>query len=420
MRRAQNCALQEAAATGSCGRLLFLRKEEAVLQKNGVNAEESMCDVYDRDLSNKEQDTGQRGGKSLVREEDPHPGNDEGTALLKDDALPVGALSILRNNKRVSLQAILRHASLLSTTADVQYWCIRALIDKNYLVPCVELGRHKSDARFYRYYDCYFVDSKQQQEEKNLLLQEVRQLDDRIHKEFYVRDLDRYKKDKKYLEVLDTFLKRRSYLLETTAGPRERLCQIFGDPHAMDHMGIKTMLSHCFRVSAEKELNFIVYPMPLISYCRETNVPQNALIVENLDTYSNLRRMVERGDTIIRTRFSTIIYSQGESCVNTFTGYRLTFPKYLQDTRNTFYFFGDIDYASMRLYEKIRNLLYFVDVHLFTEAYVSLINKVQDPELLPVLKKQKVDSGSCSVFFHEMHPFFREKEIRRASCRDRV
>lgn len=85
-----------------------------------------------------------------------------------------------------------------------------------------------------------------------------------------------------------------------------------------------------------------------MSYIYDRTAPQNVLIIENKDTFYTVRKyMQETGkNEILGKKIGTVIFGSGKKAVSSFRDFEFTAEKYLADSKNRFFYFGDMDYEG--------------------------------------------------------------------------
>ena len=128
--------------------------------------------------------------------------------------------------------------------------------------------------------------------------------------------------------------------------------------------------------------------MPCYTHSRE--VPQNLLLLENKDTFYSMRRhLLEGKDTILGMKIGTLIYGAGKGILKSFQDFSICAEPYMQNRQNQIYYFGDLDYEGIGIYEKLEQL--FGDqysIRPFMPGYFRMLEKAEGV-LLPITKEQQ-------------------------------
>ena len=170
----------------------------------------------------------------------------------------------------------------------------------------------------------------------------------------------------------------------------------------------KKILKRC-GMSLE-QLNLYDTTEPLAYYVHTKSTPQNMLIVENKDTFYSMRRHLLSGeDSICGCHIGTIIYGAGKGILRSFQDFSLCAEPYMREMENALYYFGDLDYEGIIIYESLAEM--FQDeckIQPFTSGYVEMLYKAQKIgiEQLPSMK-----TGQNQNIHGEFWDYFSKKDI---------
>ena len=93
---------------------------------------------------------------------------------------------------------------------------------------------------------------------------------------------------------------------------------------------------------------------PLSYYTHTRNTPQNILILENKDPFFSMRNYLLNGHTeIFGAEIGTLIYGAGKGIIRSFQDFDLCAEPYMKHPKNTIYYFGDMDYEGIGIYENL-------------------------------------------------------------------
>ncbi len=193
-----------------------------------------------------------------------------------------------------------------------------------------------------------------------------------INPEFYLKHPDVYDKEREYVIALSDYLSNRSDKLKIQLSENERSYDIWkkekflsGKAYVQGSSTVSaaSLLRHC-GISIE-QLNVYHTTEPLVYFSLDKHVPQNILILENLDPFYGMRKKLMSGDDeILGTKFSTLIYGGGKRVSAFFTGFEIFAEEYMKHPENKVYYFGDLDYEGIGIYES------------FTEKFGEVINVI--------------------------------------------
>ena len=235
-------------------------------------------------------------------------------------------------------------------------------------------------------------------------------LDSRINPEFYLKHPDVYDYERKYVISLSNYLKSRENELSVRLSENERSYSIWHLEKFLSGQGCSStgkavsasaVLKHCGIDISLLNVYHTTEPFSYFSFSRDC--PQNILILENLDPFYGMRACLMNGKTqILGKDFFTLIYGAGKKVSSIFSGFKDFAEDYMKDTRNKFYYFGDLDYEGLGIFESLHERTKsFLDLRPFVPAYKALISDFS-LEILPDSKElQNKNSGSLFLSFFD-------------------
>ena len=180
-----------------------------------------------------------------------------------------------------------------------------------------------------------------------------------INTSYYRKHPERYEADKHNLQLLSNYLKNHSNLLKIKETMNERSFEIF---HREKYFQREGGLEFCKRVAIDADkLAFYETSEPLSYYSYSKQAPQNILIIENKDTFFDIRRYMNTGCNHILGKE-----------------------------------FGDLDYEGILIYERLVESTSAI-IYIFEEAYTAMLDKAMQIGLsnLPNMKeKQNANIGT--------------------------
>ncbi|MGN0484803.1 MAG: Wadjet anti-phage system protein JetD domain-containing protein [Lachnospiraceae bacterium] len=206
---------------------------------------------------------------------------------------------------------------------------------------------------------------------------------------YYLKHLDRYEEDRKWLFCLNHYLKEESEKLKIPKSMNERSFEIWHREKFLKEEQGKKILKRCGLTL--DDLNLYETTEPLAYYVHTKNVPQNMLIIENKDTFYSMRKRLLGGeDTILGVKIGTLIYGAGKGIFRSFQDFSLCAEPYMRKPENVIYYFGDMDYEGIRIYETFADS--FGDTYQirpFIEGYQKMLAKVKQigEDVLPKTKE---------------------------------
>lgn len=233
-----------------------------------------------------------------------------------------------------------------------------------------------------------------------------------ISADYYLRHLAQYAADREWVWQLNQyFLDTRDSNPEPVS-KNERSFQIWGREKFLQQEQGRKILKRC-GVSAS-QLAFYETSEPLAYYSTHRETPQNLLILENKDTFYSMRRHLldQREDhkkEIFGIPFGTLIYGAGKGILRSFQDFSFCVEPYMQAKENRIYYFGDLDYEGIGIYERLAELFQRQEIVIqpFTQAYEKMLEKAQAVKKLPNTK-EKQNRNLSGTFF----AFFSEQTVR--------
>lgn len=227
-----------------------------------------------------------------------------------------------------------------------------------------------------------------------------------LHTAYYRKHPEQFAQDEDKIMRLSTYLTEHIDLLELPETMNERSFEIFGREKFFQQEG---GLQFCSRLGIERgQLNFYDTAEPLSYYSYSKKTPQNILIIENKDTFFDIRRYMNYVDNrILGKMFDTVIYGAGKGIYRTFSDYVQGAEDYF-NAENMLYYFGDIDYEGILIYEHLAGMPWenlsgkAVRIDLFVTAYEKMLDKAENTGLenLPDTKeKQNSNIGTLFLSF---------------------
>lgn len=205
---------------------------------------------------------------------------------------------------------------------------------------------------------------------------------------YYKKHLNKYKEHRKYILMLNDFFLNKRNKLKDYISMNERSFQIWNREKFLQKEEGKTILKN-LNIDL-KTLNYYDTSEPLAYYSSSKKVPQNVLIIENKDTYYTFRKhLIKKQRSIFNKEINTVIYGAGKNIIKTINDFDISVEEHVSDKRNTIYYFGDLDYEGILIYEKFHEKMSkSYKVKPFIEAYDMMIEKyISNHVLLPETKE---------------------------------
>ncbi len=283
--------------------------------------------------------------------------------------------------KRRSLEDILKGRR--SMTYAEQYSYILEQLETGTLRPVKASGTNGKSPALYREY--WITEEKKdysaQEEELKYGLVHLLSVD------YYLSHPQAYEQDRDWVRMLNNYLLHSRQSLEHRESVNERSFEIWNQEKFLTKGPGKKILKRC---GLDMEfLNVYETGEPLAYYSHTRSVPQNLLILENKDTFYSMRRhMLEGHAQIMGLDMGTLIYGGGKRIRQSFKDFEICVEPYMKEKANTIYYFGDLDYEGIGIYEGLAEMfLGKWEIRPFCQAYEKMLEKAARAELLPKTKE---------------------------------
>ncbi len=275
--------------------------------------------------------------------------------------------------KRITLAELLGRTK--SQDYSEQYTEIMDLIARGRLRPVKASGINGKKPALYRE---YWV--TEPQKDYSGLEEELKyRLVPLISVDYYLNHPETYEEERDYVLALNEYLRSSRELLEKSESVNERSFEIWGREKFLSRGPGRRVLKHCG--IGEELLNMYGTAEPFAYYAHTRDVPQNILILENKDTFYSMRRALLNGKTAIcGMETGTLIYGAGKRVIRSFQEFDLCAEPYMKQERNRMYYFGDLDYEGIGIYENLAGMFLPVkEIKPFLPAYEAMIEKAGGP-----------------------------------------
>jgi len=283
------------------------------------------------------------------------------------------------------LQVFYKITSYLELTEKVY-----ELIGKDQITPIKNSKLNGKKPALYQSYRIHRIGKDNSKLEEELHYNLLPMLDN----DYYLRNMEVYRKDRLYVLQLNDYLKNKKDNLLDSVSYNERSFEIWGrEKFLLREGGIRILKNLGLTL---EELNVYDTTEPLAYYSHHKQVPQKILILENKDTFYSMRRHLISGNrTILGTQIGTLIYGAGKGIHKSFQDFTFCMEPYLNDPSNEILYFGDLDYEGIIIYENLhRDFREKVKIEPFCMAYKAMINKSELSRLPKMKKGQNSNIGS--------------------------
>lgn len=306
------------------------------------------------------------------------------------------------NKKKITIEEI-EKLYKVSTYNDL-YILVLKLIENNEIEPIKSSGGNGKKPALFTGYRIV-----EEEEDNSFYFEE---LDYRISSKFdisyYKKNINKYKEHREYILALNTFIKENEELLKVPLSMNERSFQIWGREKFLQKEEGKLILKN-LGLSLDY-LNYYDTSEPLAYYSKSKKTPQNILILENKDTYYTMRKyLINYNNTILGKEIDTVIYGAGKGVIKAFKDYDVSVEDYLGNKENKIYYFGDLDYEGIIIYENFYSK--YKDkyaINIFIEGYKKMIDKSRNINSLPKTKEGQ-NRNINEYFLQQFSSEYKEK-----------
>lgn len=284
------------------------------------------------------------------------------------------------NKKKITLEKI-EEIYKVSTYGEL-YDLILKLIENNEIEVIKSSGGNGRKPALYKKYKIV-----EKEEDNSFYIEELTyKILSKFDISYYKKNIDKYKEHRNYILALNTFIKENEELLKIPLSMNERSFQIWGREKFLQKEEGKSILKN-LGLNLDY-LNYYDTSEPLAYYSKSKKVPQNILILENKDTYYTMRKyLINSNNNILRKEIDTVIYGAGKGVIKAFRDYDISVEDYLANKVNKIYYFGDLDYEGIIIYEKFYDTYKDkYNINLFIDGYKKMIDKINNINCLPKMK----------------------------------
>lgn len=284
--------------------------------------------------------------------------------------------------KKVTYEEVLAHHKCTSYEEEVAY--IRQLMNEGRLIPVKSAGANgKKPAMPLKFW------LLQEEEDYAALIEELQfRLPPSIDNSYYLKNPAVYQQEREYVWMLGNYLTKEREKLAVCISKNERSYDIWGQEKFLSGGMGNTILKHCG--VGEDALHYYETSEPLAYYSDTKEIPQNMLIIENLDTFYSVRKKLIQGEKQILTKpMGTVIYGGGKRIARAFEDFAVCGEPYMQSEDNRIYYFGDLDYEGIEIYVSFaKRFKGRVRIVPFCEGYLAMLEKAGE-----ISKLQKTKEG---------------------------
>lgn len=279
--------------------------------------------------------------------------------------------------KRIELATIEQHYELFDYQELYQF--IQQALQNGYLEPVKASGSNGKKPALYKKYHLITKIENEEELRQELLFS----LSPALKNDYYLNHLKQYELDREAIFKLSDFFQSQRACLQLPTSLNERSFQIWQQEKFLAQEGQRLLKNVGLTLD---DLNIYETAEPLAYYSVSKETPQNILIIENKDTFYSLRKyMIEGHQQILGFPMKTLIYAGGKKGIKGFQHFEASVEPYLLHQANRFYYFGDLDYEGILIFEKLRDHFYCEP---FVLAYEAMLKKSVSLQLPKTKEKQ--------------------------------
>lgn len=265
------------------------------------------------------------------------------------------------------------------------YEMVLSLIQKEEIKPVKASGKNGKKPALYKE---YWIIEKQ--EDNSAFIEELSYLYvPIISTNYYLSHIRQYQEDRQWLLLLNQYLKENRKELQIPKSMNERSFDIWHREKFLKEEQGKKILKRCGMTL--DMLNLYETTEPLAYYVHTRDIPQNMLILENKDTFYSMRKqLLSGGNEILGVPVGTLIYGAGKGILRSFQDFSLCAEPYMRAKDNVIYYFGDLDYEGILIYESLASLFKKeCEIKPFCEGYLKMLQKAEliGKQQLPHMKE---------------------------------
>lgn len=284
---------------------------------------------------------------------------------------------------------------------------IKKLVEEHDLSPVKGSGQNGRRPALYNRYK--IIEKKKDYAD---VLNSIKLLHSRFAHQYYLSHPDQYIAIKDDIDCLNDFLWRRSDELIEPMSINERSFSIFGKEKLLK--SLEHQFTSYFKLQnfTFQDLNTYHTPEPFFEYIHPRTEDGEILIIENKDTWYTLRKLMkeENMPVLFGIPFKVLIYGEGKKITRQ-SGRLLEYKEeVLKEKRHTFYYFGDLDYEGIFIYQEAKEKNPEVDIRLLTDAYETMLTEVLYREY-PETRDHRKPRADLELFLSNFSEANQEKII---------
>jgi len=249
---------------------------------------------------------------------------------------------------------------------------IRCYVEEGFLQPVKSSGLNGRRPALYNKYKILKPEKDHRES-----FEKIKLLHGRFDHQYYLTHPEQYERISEEIEALSSFLWSRSEELLEPMSINERSFSIFGKEKLLK--SIENQFSSYFRMQgfSFEDLHTYPTPEPFFEYIHPSLKEGQILIVENKDTWYTLRKIMreENKPVVFGIPVKVLLYGEGKKITRQSGRLREYMEEVLGEHQNDFYYFGDLDYEGISIYQEAKEKNPEVNVKLLLKAYEAMLEE---------------------------------------------
>lgn len=259
---------------------------------------------------------------------------------------------------------------------------INIYVNENILAPVTASGKNGRSPALFNKYRIKVVNDYES------VLEDIKKLYPSFNIFKYVKNPENYLKYKYEIDMLSDFLWKNKELLIVPVSINERSFQIWGKEKLLKDSSIINKIFYYNDMDLSL-LNYYETPEPFFEYIYYSGDIMNILIIENKDTWFSLRKIMreERRNCLFRN-YHILLYGEGKKIISRNDRFK-EYDSLLSKSKNTYYYFGDLDYEGIEIFQKLKANNEYININLCTELYLLMLKESEKFRLPDTKSGQK-------------------------------
>jgi len=255
-------------------------------------------------------------------------------------------------------------------------------VEESILAPVKSAGKNGRRPSLYNKYWIVKPES-----DYSTALEEIKLLHPWFNHSKYAKHPEMYVRYKREIDLISNFIWKNADRLKEPMSMNERSFQIWGMEKLLkDKSIIKSIFNYNdWHLSL---LNFYETPEPFFEYNFSNENEMNILIVENKDTWFSLRKIMQENKlNHLFRNYQVLLYGEGKKITS--RNRLKEYDNLLTGSINRYYYFGDLDYEGIEIYQTLLENNKELDINLCAELYSWMLVEAKEYSLPRTRSGQK-------------------------------